>query len=78
MRRPPINHMALRRILGELSRVGNNINQIAHRLNATDQASVPELQATSILPRHQDRYFRCARDEPRNAIAVTAGRNRHA
>lgn len=32
-RRPQADHVALRRLLGELGRVGNNINQIARRLN---------------------------------------------
>jgi hypothetical protein len=34
-RRPPADHVALRRLLGELGRVGNNLNQIARALNAT-------------------------------------------
>ena len=42
-RRPPADHQALRRILGELGRVGNNLNQIAHRLNAGDRAHIPDL-----------------------------------
>ena len=42
-RRPPADHAALRRILGELGRVGNNINQIAHRLNTGERAETPHL-----------------------------------
>lgn len=42
-RRPPADHQALRRILGELGRVGNNLNQIAHRLNAGERAHMPDL-----------------------------------
>lgn len=45
-RRPPADHEALRRLLGELGRVGNNINQIAHRLNTNEKAHLPELQAS--------------------------------
>lgn len=38
-RRPPADHEALRRILGELGRVGNNINQIARALNSDPQGA---------------------------------------
>lgn len=43
-RRPPADHQALRRILGELGRVGNNINQIAYHLNCGEGMSLPELR----------------------------------
>lgn len=43
-RRPPADHQALRQLLGHLGRVGNNINQIARRLNAGAQADIPELR----------------------------------
>src|SRR6267378_4095416 len=43
-RRPPADHKALRRILGELGRVGNNINQIAYRLNTGQKTPPPELR----------------------------------
>lgn len=43
-RRPPADHQALRRILGELGRVGNNINQIARQMNTGGQPPVPELR----------------------------------
>jgi len=42
-RRPPADHKALRKILGELGRVGNNLNQIARTLNTGGLASPPEL-----------------------------------
>jgi hypothetical protein len=42
-RRPPADHKVLRQILGELGRVGNNINQIARALNSGDRARLPEL-----------------------------------
>jgi hypothetical protein len=44
-RRPPIDHVALRRLLGELGRVGNNINQIARVLNATSRVDPAQLSA---------------------------------
>src|SRR5260370_11158137 len=43
-RRPPADHKALRQILGELGRVGNNLHQIARALNATQQLKLPELK----------------------------------
>lgn len=43
-RRPPADHKALRQILGELGRVGNNLNQIARALNAGELARLPELK----------------------------------
>jgi hypothetical protein len=43
-RRPPADHVALRQILGDLGRVGNNLNQIARALNARQQAKLPELK----------------------------------
>lgn len=43
-RRPPADHQALRRILGELGRIGNNLNQIAYRLNTGGKPNIPDLQ----------------------------------
>lgn len=43
-RRPPIDHVALRQILGHCGRVGNNMNQIAKRLNAGGEINIPELR----------------------------------
>ena len=43
-RRPPADHKALRQILGHLGRIGNNLNQIARRLNAGARADLPELR----------------------------------
>src|SRR6266851_117935 len=43
-RRPPADHVALRQILGQLGRVGNNLNQIARALNAKQQLRLPELK----------------------------------
>jgi|SRR5579862_842973 len=44
-RRPPVDHVALRQLLGECGRVGNNLNQIARALNAGGSIDVPELRA---------------------------------
>jgi hypothetical protein len=43
-RRPPVDHKALRQYLGQVGRLGNNINQIARALNSREEASHPELQ----------------------------------
>jgi hypothetical protein len=43
-RRPPADHKALREILGHLGRIGNNLNQIAHALNARQPVDHEELQ----------------------------------
>jgi len=57
-RRPPADHQVLRRILGELGRIGNNINQIARRLNADQQISIPDLrQALSAYLDLRDAIF---------------------
>jgi hypothetical protein len=42
-RRPSAEAATLRRLLGELGRVGNNVNQIARRLNSGEAASLPQL-----------------------------------
>ena len=46
-RRPPADHKALRQLLGECGRVGNNLNQIAHALNAGGSVILSEITATS-------------------------------
>lgn len=43
-RRPPADHQALRRLLGECGRIGNNLNQIARRLNVGEAIHLPELK----------------------------------
>jgi hypothetical protein len=43
-RRPPADHKALRQLLGECGRVGNNLNQIAKRLNEGESVNIPELR----------------------------------
>jgi hypothetical protein len=42
-RRPPADHTALRQILGHCGRIGNNLNQIAKRLNEGGRANIREL-----------------------------------
>jgi hypothetical protein len=44
-RRPPADYKLLRQILGQLGRIGNNLNQIARALHAGQLASIPELRA---------------------------------
>ncbi|MGH9440932.1 MAG: plasmid mobilization protein [Thermoanaerobaculia bacterium] len=63
-RRPPADHKALRQILGQVGRVGNNINQIARALNVGDEPTLPEVQEA----------LRACR-EIRNAILVALGKN---
>jgi hypothetical protein len=43
-RRPPADHKALRQLLGECGRIGNNLNQIAKALNTGGNADIPELR----------------------------------
>ena len=57
-RRPPADHKALRQILGEIGRVGNNINQIARALNSGDPPNMPELrEALHAYLEIRDRIF---------------------
>ena len=44
-RRPHPDQKALLQILGQLGRIGGNINQIAKQLNAGNTPAIPELQA---------------------------------
>ena len=43
-RRPPVDHQALRQILGHCGRIGNNLNQIAKHMNAGGQPEMEELR----------------------------------
>lgn len=43
-RRAPADKHALLRILGHLGRVGNNVNQIARRLNSGETVQLPRLE----------------------------------
>lgn len=44
-RRIPVDAKLLRRLLGEVGRVGNNLNQIAKRMNAGHHVAPKELAA---------------------------------
>ena len=46
LRRPPVDRKELARLLGELGRVGNNLNQIARSLNLGDSPPSEELLET--------------------------------
>lgn len=43
-RRPPIDKVELARLLGEIGRLGNNLNQIAHKLHMESLVDLPELR----------------------------------
>lgn len=43
LRQPPIDRVALAQLLGQLGRVGSNINQIARIANAHNEINIPEL-----------------------------------
>jgi hypothetical protein len=45
VRRQPVDRQELCRLLGELGRVGNNLNQIARALNVDDRPPLPEITA---------------------------------
>ena len=63
-RRPPADHKALRKLLGEVGRMGNNINQIARALNSGEKAKLPSL----------DDALRAINDI-RNGILAALGKN---
>ena len=44
-RKPPADHQTLRQVLGQLGKIGSNINQIAHTLNSGGQVEPPVLQS---------------------------------
>ena len=47
VRTPPVSKVALSKLLGEIGRIGNNVNQIARRLNSGgDAPEAHDLQAT--------------------------------
>ncbi len=43
-RRPPVDHAALRQILGHCGRIGNNLNQIAKHLNVGGKPDLHEIK----------------------------------
>ncbi|MEJ1960028.1 MAG: MobC family plasmid mobilization relaxosome protein [Gammaproteobacteria bacterium] len=57
-RTPPVHHVLLREVLGHMGRIGNNVNQIAHRLNA-DGGHAPEavIEAMGYYKQVRDAIF---------------------
>jgi hypothetical protein len=45
VRRPPVEKVELARLLGELGRVGSNLNQLARAANCGISPSLPQLEA---------------------------------
>lgn len=64
-RRPPVDHVAIRQLLGELGRVGNNLNQIARAVNSGEDINLPALREAlaSYLPL-RDAIFLALGKEP--------------
>ncbi|MCV0416598.1 MAG: MobC family plasmid mobilization relaxosome protein [Brevundimonas sp.] len=50
-RQPPVNHVALRQVIADLGRIGNNVNQLARGMNIGEVPEVPELReaATALI-----------------------------
>lgn len=44
-RRPPLEMQELAKLIGQVSRVGSNLNQIAKQLNSHSSIELPELQS---------------------------------
>lgn len=65
-RRPTADHAVLRQLLGELGRIGNNINQIARHLNTGQESDMAELREALAA------YLGL-----RNAIYDAIGKDRH-
>lgn len=64
-RRPSADHAVLRQLLGELGRVGNNLNQIARTLNTGQSADLPELrEALSAYLGVRNAIYRALGKEP--------------
>ena len=64
-RRPPVDHVVIRQLLGELNRVGNNINQIARSLNSGEDLDMPELrEALACYTKVADAIYVALNKEP--------------
>lgn len=64
-RRPPVDHVLLRQILGNLGKVGSNVNQIARQMNSGEQAAVPELrEALAAYLELRDAIYRALNMDP--------------
>lgn len=64
-RRPPIERVELARLLGELGKIGSNVNQIAHAYNS--RGRTPELGELVALKR--------AIEQVRDALMTALGRD---
>lgn len=64
-RLPPADHVMLRRVLADLGRVGNNLNQLARGMNMGEVPEVPELRdAARALLQARDAIFEALGKEP--------------
>lgn len=64
-RLPPVNHVALRQIVAELGRIGNNLNQLARGMNMGEAPEVPELrEAAAALIAARNAIFEALGKEP--------------
>lgn len=62
---PPIENQLLSALRGDLGRLNNNVNQIAHHLNMGDYCSLPELRQVLLdYPALRDRIFAALGREP--------------
>lgn len=64
-RHPPVNHIALRQIIADLGRIGNNLNQLARSMNVGEVPEVPELRdAAQALIGARNAIFEALGKEP--------------
>lgn len=64
-RLPPADHVALRRVLADLGRIGNNLNQLARGMNMGEVPEVPELRdAAKALLEARDAIYVALGKEP--------------
>jgi len=62
---PPVDHVALRQLLAELNRVGNNLNQLARGMNTGEVPEVAALrEAASSYLAIRDAIFEALGKEP--------------
>lgn len=64
-RTPPVNHIALRQIVADLGRIGNNLNQLARGMNMGEAPEVAELrEAAQSLMDARNAIFEALGKEP--------------
>ena len=64
-RTPPVNHGALRQVIADLGRIGNNLNQLARGMNMGEAPEVPELrEAAQSLIAARNAIFEALGKEP--------------